>query len=306
MRVLVTGGGGFIGSHIVARLATDGHDVIAVDRVFPEMRREWWQHATFRASVDLSTVSLHRMLAGIDHVLHFAADMGGVGYFHSAKDAPASQHNLRVDLNVLKACRDANVPLFYASSACMYPASRVPLHEGLIGKGPADRLYGEVKRFMTLLLIREPLARVGVFHTIYGPGQEWDGDRVKFPAAICRKVKRDERIDIWGDGSQTRTFLYIDDAVEKILTVALSDVYQGPVNIGSDEEVTIRQCADWLCEHAGREPDYTFSSDRPVGMVTRGCDNGFYDRLYGRTSLTSARTGLARMYEWLPAPASVS
>jgi GDP-D-mannose 3', 5'-epimerase len=308
MNVAVLGGGGFIGSHVVAYLAERGDRVVAVDKQFPEFREEWWSKGA-QLELDLSDRgSVWRAVAGFDRVFHFAADMGGVGYFHSDADAAAAVRNLHLDLTVWKACRDAAVPFFYPSSACIYPETDgLPLHEGLIGAGPADQMYGEEKRFMTLLFEREPLARVGVFHTIYGPGQEWDGPRAKFPPAICRKVMDGGQIEVWGDGSQMRTFLFIDDAVGKIVTVAESPAYGGPVNVGSDEEVTVRECADWLCDHAGVDADYRFRLDKPQGVKLRGCDNSEFDHRYGRPTQVPARDGLCRLFDWLVGrePASI-
>lgn len=311
-RVAILGSGGFIGSHLAARLAADGHDVVAVDLRFPELRREWWINAGRRCLSDLRfdepsdayPTSLSDAIDGADYVFHLAADMGGVGYFHSESDAPAARANIRIDLNVLEACRALRVPFFYASSACAYPHSREPLHEGLLGLGPADQLYGEEKRWMTLMCAQEPLARVGVFHTIYGPGQEHEGPRTKFPPAIAGKVKVAARdggeIEVWGDGSQVRTFLYIDDAVDRVLKVAFAERYDGPVNIGASDEVTIRGCADWLCEHAGIEPRYRFDESKPVGALVRGTDNSLFNARYGQMPTMSTRDGLVRLYDWLP------
>lgn len=311
MRIAVLGGGGFIGSHVAARLAVDGHDVTAVDVSFPDLRREWWERTAQRDRLDLTNpICAHVAVQRADYVLHFAADMGGVGYFHSAADGPAAATNMRIDLNIAEACHDAGVPFFYSSSACAYSTGGQQhgggscLHEGLLGLGPADRLYGEEKRFMALFCGQEPLARVGIFHTIYGPGQEHEGPRTKFPPAIAGKVKAAARsggpIEIWGDGTQMRTFLYIDDAVDRILAVAFADDYDGPVNIGSDEEVTVRECADWLCAHAGVAADYRFDRTKPVGVRARGTDNTLFNYRYGKRPTTSARDGLARLYDWLP------
>lgn len=299
MRVVVLGGGGFVGAHVVAHYARRGDDVLAVDIAFPNTRREWWSQANTTLMGDLRCSLPSTLLASADRVFHLAADMGGVGYFHSDADPLAAAGNMRIDLNVLQACRDARVPFFYACSACALPESDRPLHEGLLGLGPADRLYGEEKRFMAMLLTQEPLARVGIFHTIYGPGQEAVGRRAKFPPAICRKVREGGVIEVWGDGSQMRTFLYVDDAIEKIVAVAEHSTYEGPVNIGSDEEVTVRQCADWLCEHAGIKPRYKFRPDEPTGVSSRGCDNRLYDWRYGRQEVIPARDGLTRLYEWI-------
>lgn len=303
MRAVVLGGGGFIGSHLVAALAERGDHVTAVDLCFPDHRREWWSKGTVEFFDLRRDIPKKSLLAAADQVFHLAANMGGVGFFHSHADPSASADNMRIDLNVLRACRDTQTKLFYASSACALPEHDGPLHEGLLGLGPADQMYGEEKRFMTMLLTRYQLAKVGIFHTIYGPGQETSGERSKFPPAICRKVheasKDGGEIEIWGDGSQMRTFLFIDDAVRKILRVADSGTYAGPVNIGSSEEVTVRQCADWLCDYAGVKPKYRFDLGKPTGVMSRGCDNMLYDKLYGREEQLPARNGLIKLYDWM-------
>lgn len=305
MKAVVLGGGGFIGSHVAASLAEQGHSVKVVDIHFPALRQEWWQKATVNKHDLRLKDRAVKAVDGADFVFHFAADMGGVGYFHSAADAPAATTNMRIDLNVLEACKQAGTPFFYASSACAYPVTgqthdgEHELAEGLLGQGPADQLYGEEKRFMTLLCEQEPLARVGVFHTVYGPGQEWEGPRTKFPPAICRKVKDGGEIEIWGDGSQVRTFLFIDDAVKRIFDVAFG-AYGGAVNIGSDEQVTVRGCAEGLCDHAGVDPVFRFDSSKPTGVAARASDNTIFYERYGQCETVSAADGLGRLFDWLP------
>lgn len=309
MKCVITGGAGFIGSHLAARLARDGHEVTTIDRYYEPVRRDWWSKATRAVTCDLrdstthSDTRLRSLFKHADIVFHLAADMGGVGYFHSDADQGAARNNMRIDLNVLDAVGDTR--LFYASSACALPHNVVNLSEKQLGGGPADQLYGEEKRMMSLLLGKQPNARVGIFHTIYGPGQEHDGPRAKFPPAICGKIKHAKqhggKIEIWGDGTQMRTFLYIDDAVDRILKIATADTYDGPVNVGADEQVTVKQCADWLCAHAGIDtPEYEYRADKPTGVLARSTDNtGFYQR-YGYAPARPAREGLAQLYDWLP------
>lgn len=301
MKVAVLGGGGFIGSHVAARHKAMGDEVTVYDIAYPELRRQWWEQADHIYNRDLRLFSFGET----DFVYHLAADMGGVGYFHSDADPHAALSNALLDAKVIKRCRETETPFFYASSACAYPTTDqhhggdYKLDESLLGLGPADQLYGEAKRFGALLCANDPLARVGIIHTIYGPGQEWQGPRTKFPPAICGKVAQGGEIEIWGDGSQIRTMLYIEDAVDKILTVAHDERYDGPVNVGSDEEVSIRECADWLCDHAGIAPDYRFDTSKPVGVAARSADNSRYDATFGRPDTLTAREGLIRLYEWL-------
>ncbi len=304
MNVLVLGGGGFIGSHLTAKLAGRGDKVFTVDLTYPNERQYWWRQAFHRMTGDLRDPSVIKRAVGISKpelVIHTAADMGGVGYFHSDADRQASLNNLAIDHNVFDAVTD--VPVFYCSSACAYPEGNIVLQEGMLGGGPADAMYGEVKRLFALMAEKQPNVRVGILHTIYGPGQETTGQRSKFPPAICQKVydawKTNGTVEVWGNGEQTRTFLYVDDAVERILKVIDPDHYDGPVNIGSDELVSINQCVDALCAHAGINPTIGWRLDFPVGVTDRGCDNTLFHQRYGPASLTSAATGFARLYDWI-------
>lgn len=258
-RVVVLGAGGFIGSRMVAFLKNKGHWVRAVYRSYPADKSQWLKKADESISADLFSLSdTMRAIAGTDCVFHFAADMGGVGYFSEAQYAP-TLNNVLMDVNVVKACEDLKIPrLFYPSSACIFPTDRqssTGLRENEVLPANADQMYGWEKLFMTLLLDYAPFGvRVGILHTIFGEGQQYTGKRAKFPDSAVYKTimakKKKTSIEIWGDGKQERTFLYIQDALEKIYEITMAKKYWGPVNIASDEVVTIQQCVEWCCEFA--------------------------------------------------------
>jgi GDP-D-mannose 3',5'-epimerase len=308
MRYTVTGAAGFIGANLVARLKSQGHWVRAVDiKRTPHRAHLYEQADDLRLDCDLRRGD-QGCAQGVDRVFHLAADHGGAGYFYSDADFKAANNNLTIDRNVLRAAMAAGVErLFFASSACTYPvdiqgvAARA-LRESDLGKGEGEQLYGAAKRMSTLLMegAREHGidARSGVFHTIYGPGQDYLEPRAKFPTALCRKLIEDPtRVEVWGDGTQVRTFLFIDDALDRIQTV-IEEPYSGPVNVGSDEDVTVQQCAEWAAEAAGASPEWVYT-DGPTGVAHRAADNTEWNARYGETPLTSARDGFARTYEWL-------
>jgi GDP-D-mannose 3', 5'-epimerase len=309
-RYSITGASGFIGANMVKRLKDDGHWVRAVDiKETPEREHLYSLADEVWVASDLRDWERAREATdGVDIVIHLAADHGGAGYFYSDADFKAANNNLRIDSNVLQTAIAQGVEkLFFASSACTYPVDiqgkgAKPLTEDLLGQGEGEQLYGMAKRMSTLLMegSREHGfdARSGVFHTIYGPTQDHLEPRAKFPTAVCRKmIENPERVEIWGDGTQVRTFLYIDDALDKILTV-LDEPYEGPVNIGSDVEVTVQQCADWVAEAAGADPEWVYT-DGPVGVAHRSSDNTEYERRYGRQKLTSPKEGFRKLYEWM-------
>jgi len=309
-RYLITGASGFIGANMVARLKDEGHFVRAVDiKETPERSHLYERADEVWVGSDLRILERAREATeGVEIVFHFAADHGGAGYFYSDADFKAAVNNLRIDTNVLQTAVAQGVErLFFASSACTYPVDiqgkgALPLTEDLLGQGEGEQLYGMAKRMSTLLMegSREHGfdARSGVFHTIYGPTQDHLEPRAKFPTAICRKIiENPERVEVWGDGTQVRTFLYIDDALDKILTV-MDQPYDGPVNVGSDEEVTVQECCEWAAEAAGVSPEWIYT-DGPTGVAHRSADNSEWTRRYGRQELTTAQHGFARLYRWM-------
>jgi nucleoside-diphosphate-sugar epimerase len=245
-----------------------------------------------------------------DYVIHLAADMGGVGYFHAHDYYPALDNAL-VTRNVLLACEKANVSrLFYASSACAYPielqqGQSVPkLHEGLLDEGTPDQMYGREKLTGLRLCERAPFdARVGILHTVYGPYQEREGERMKFPAAVATKAIRSkqtgEPLHLWGDGTQQRSYLYVDDAVEMILAVMFRDEYSGPVNIGYEGARSCDQIARVCLDYVGADVPVEHSDDGPTGVLARDCDLSKFTDLYGFGPKVTPEDGFPLFIDWL-------
>lgn len=312
-RYAVTGSSGFIGACLVARLNKQGHWVRAVDvKVTPERAHLYGQADEVWTASDLRDSERAREATeNVDRVVHLAADHGGAGYFHGPMDFKAAINNLRIDTNVLQSAMAQGVDrLFFASSACTYPidiqgVGAAPLTEDLLGQGEGEQLYGFAKRMSTKLMegARDHGfdARCGVFHTIYGPAQDEEEPRAKFPTAICRKIlENPNRVEVWGDGTQVRTFLFIEDALDKIQTVLDADTYDGPVNVGSDEEVTVQQCAEWAADALNADPEWVYT-DGPVGVAHRASDNTEWESRYGTAAKVSAKEGFTRLARFMDA-----
>jgi nucleoside-diphosphate-sugar epimerase len=310
-RFTVTGSSGFIGANMVARLKDQGHWVRAVDvKETPERANLYERADEVWVASDLRDWERAREATdGVDRVIHLAADHGGAGYFYSDADMKAAINNLRIDTNVLQTAMSQGVDrLFFASSACTYPVDiqgkgAAPLTEDLLGSGEGEQLYGFAKRMSTKLMegAREHGfdARSGVFHTIYGPSQDEEEPRAKFPTAICRKIlENPARVEVWGDGTQVRTFLFITDALDKIQTVIDADSYAGPVNIGSDEEVTVQECCEWAADALGASPEWVYT-DGPVGVAHRASDNTEWVNRYGTTPRVTAKQGFQKLARFM-------
>lgn len=310
-RILITGAGGFIGSNLIPFLKDKGHFVRAVDIDFPEMRAKLGKRADEVLTIDLrEQVGSDIATKEIDYVIHLAADMGGVGYFHK-EDYYPYLNNMQIDMNILRSCEKNNVKrLFYSSSACIYPIhlqmdlDNVPsLSENMIFPANSDQMYGWEKLMMTMLCQRSPIdCRVGIFHTIFGPYQEIEGERMKFPTAIATKVleskKTGQPIEIWGNGSQIRSFCNIYDAMEKIYLV-LTDNYKGPVNIGSDEALTVKEVAEMCCEITDTPKNFIFNDKQPSGVLARNCDNTRFEQIYGYKNKFTTKEGFEKLINWL-------
>lgn len=301
------GGGGFIGANLVRRLVAKEHQVTAVDVAFPG----WRPVDSDRWTLDLRNPSQAACaVAGVDWVFHLAADMGGVGYFHGPADFGAATTNGLITANVLRACVAERVPrVFLASSACAYPIELqdrpgrpVKLPESYVGHGTPDALYGAEKLQALRLAAKVPGARVGILHTVYGPLQEHEGRRMKFPAAVATKAlaaRHTGELELWGDGRQMRSYLHVDDAVERIVRVMGADNYEGPVNIGAEGAVTCREVAELCCDVLGIEARITTNEAEPSGVLARDCDNREFDRRYGKGPDMGLRAGFTSMLGWL-------
>lgn len=313
MKILITGASGFIGSNMIKFLKEKGHYVRAVGRKFNNGRSEMYKYADEIVALDLREFkSCVLACEGMDYVIHLAADMGGVGYFHK-QDYTPFMVNMTMDMNILQACELMKVKrLYYASSACIYPIN-IQMREGDAPKleenllnysADSDQMYGWEKLMMTKLCERSPLdARVGIQHTIFGPYQEIEGERMKFPTAIATKAlkaKEDGKsIEIWGNGKQIRTFMYIDDCLEKIYEVLMADEYHGAVNIGSEEDVTVTGVAEICCEILGINPGFKYTKDKPSGVLARSCSNRKYETFYKYKNKYSTKHGFEKLLTWL-------
>lgn len=311
-RYLVTGAAGFVGANLTARLKRQGHWVRGVDIKTSPWREHLYGLADEFQRADLRVAANAQIVCeNIDRVYHLAADHGGMGYLTGPVDFKVAKNNLAIDRNMLHAMVDNDVErALFASSACGYPIDiqdrdGSPLSERDWGKAPAQGLYGEAKRMTALMFEGARVngvldARSAIFHQLYGPTQDWQDPRAKFPPAICRKmIENPARVEIWGDGTQVRTFIYIEDALDRIQTV-MGEPYEGPVNLGSDEVVTVQQCAEWVAEIAGAAPEWVYV-DGPTGVMHRTCDNSEWNRRYGPSRFMRVRDGFAAMYEWLRA-----
>jgi nucleoside-diphosphate-sugar epimerase len=310
-RVLVNGAGGFIGSHLVRRLRNEGFWVRGVDLKYPEFSRSLAHEFVIGDLRDPGVAAA--AVEGIEDVYQLAADMGGAGYiFTGEHDACVMHNSASINLNTVESGRKAGVKrLFYSSSACIYPErnqmdSDNPncAEESAYPAAPYSE-YGWEKLFSERLYLAYARnygmeVRIARFHNIFGPEGSWRGGREKAPAAICRKVAEvpaNGEIEIWGDGLQTRSFLYIDECLEGVRRLMESN-FQGPVNIGSDEMVTIKQLAEMAMRIAGKHLRIRHIPG-PLGVRGRNSDNRLIAQKLGWAPSAPLEQGLRRTFEWI-------
>lgn len=311
-KILVLGAGGFIGGHLVKRLKRDGHWVRGVDLKLPQYGET---PADDFIVGDLRDPDLCRTAvdARFDEVYQLAADMGGAGYiFTGANDAEIMHNSATINLNVLDACRRRMVGrVFYASSACIYPQENQTSVEAPVCREdtayPAnpDSDYGWEKLFSERLYLaygrnHGMAVRIARYHNVFGPEGAWDNGREKAPAAVCRKVARAEdggEVEVWGDGRQSRSFLYIDECLEGTLRLMRSDFGQ-PVNIGSEEMVSIDQLVAEVAAVAGKRVRIRHVPG-PQGVRGRRSDNGLIRSVLGWAPEQPLRAGLEHTYRWI-------
>jgi len=309
--VLVGGAGGFIGSHLVRRLKKEGFWVRGVDLKYPEFSTSAADEFIIGDLRDVSAVE--KVLRDIDEVYQLAADMGGAGYiFTGEHDAEVMHNSATINLSMLEVGRKNGVhKFFYSSSACIYPEhnQRDPdnpkCSEDSAYPAHPDSEYGWEKLFSERLYLSY-MRNYGIevhiarFHNIFGPEGTWKGGREKAPAAICRKVAEAAdcwSIEIWGDGKQTRSFLYIDECVEAVRRFMESD-FAGPVNIGSEEMISINGLAELVMGIAGKELSIRHISG-PLGVRGRNSDNRLIAQKLGWKSSRPLREGLQQTYDWI-------
>lgn len=311
--ILVAGGGGFVGGHLVVRLRQLGHQVRAVD-IKP--LGDWYQVVPGVENIvaDLRLAeNCTRACSGVGGVYQLAGATGGMGFIQ--KNKAQCMLSVLITTHMLQAAAAANVGrFFYSSSACVYNAEKqasadvVALKEEDAYPALAEDGYGWEKLFSERMCrhFREDFGldtRVARYHNVYGPHGTWEGGREKAPAAICRKVihakmSGDQSIEIWGDGRQTRSFMYIDDCIRGTIDIAASDIAD-PINLGSNELVTINRLVDIAEEIAGTKLRRTYDPGGPTGVNGRNSDNTRIKQSLGWEPSIRLRDGMERTYRWI-------
>lgn len=311
-RVIVFGGGGFIGHHLIKRLKNGSNYVIGIDIKLPEFEKT---HADEFILGDLSEQYFVNSLNlnDIDEAYQLAAEMGGAGYiFSELNDAHIMYKSSLINLNVLNACNINKVKkVFFSSTACVYPffnqtdvANPICNEDSAYPASPdseygweklyAERLYLSFKKNFSLDI------KIGRFHNVYGPMGTYDGGREKVPAAICRKVanaNHGDRIDVWGDGLQTRSFLYIDDCLNAIQLLMHSE-HAGPFNIGSEEMISINDFTRMIIEISGKQLSIN-NIPGPLGVRGRRSDNTLIKLNLNWEPKYNLNEGVQILYNWV-------
>ena len=336
---LVFGAGGFIGSHMVKRLKNEGYWVRGCDLKYPDFSKteadefiigdltdniHMRRVCQFRGYQGNYYNSIpYKMIEFFDEIYQFAADMGGAGYiFTGENDADIMQNSSVINLNLLKELvkMTRDYPLcteypkvFYSSSACMYPAynqedpNNPDCREESAYPAAPDSEYGWEKLFSERLYFAYAKnygipVRVARYHNIFGPEGTWDGGKEKAPAAMCRKVAylsdNGGEIEVWGDGEQTRSFLYVDECIEATRRLMESD-FQGPVNIGSEEMVTINQLVDTVAKVSGKNVEKNHKLDAPLGVRGRNSNNDLIREKLGWDYSMTLEEGIEKTYKWI-------
>jgi GDP-D-mannose 3',5'-epimerase len=313
-KVVVCGAGGFIGGHLVKSLLDDGVDVIRAIDVKPI--DEWYQASkgTENLTADLKDLgNCERAVEGATAVFNLAADMGGMGFIENNK--ALCMLSVLINTHLLMAAQRASLSrFFFSSSACVYNADKqrdanvIPLKEADAYPALAEDGYGWEKLFSERMCrhFEEDFGlqcRVARYHNVYGPLGTWTGGREKAPAAICRKVLEAKlsgkhEIEIWGDGNQTRSFMYIDDCTKGSRMIMESDIHE-PINLGSSEIVTINQLVDIAEQFAGIKLKRNYNLNAPKGVNGRNSDNTLIQKYLGWEPSTALREGLRKTYDWI-------
>ena len=310
---LVLGAGGFIGGHMVKRLKSEGYWVRGVDK---KLHEHEYSHADDFQLADLTLQSDVQKVIDqqFDEVYQLAADMGGAGYINTnLYDADVMHNSATINLNVLHRCKEMQIKkVFFSSSACVYneelQSSNVnpDCRESSAYPAHPDSEYGWEKLFSERLFhaynrqhgMQNKVAR---FHNIFGPYGTWDGGKEKFPAAVCRKIAKandGDEIEIWGDGEQTRSFLYIDDCIEGVRHLMNSETFHGPVNIGADQMISINDTVDLVASIAGKTIRKKHI-DGPTGVRGRNSNNELIEEKLNWRPSQNLKEGLKETYRWI-------
>ena len=312
-KIVIAGAGGFIGGHLVREMISRGHKVRAVD-IKP--LNEWYQIQDDADNLVLDLrlrENCYRAVNGYNEIFNLAADMGGMGFIENNK--AACMISVLINTHLLIASRDCGIErFFYASSACVYNGQKQtdPDNPGLKESDayPAlaedgygwEKLFSErmCRHFMEDFGLTTRIAR---FHNVYGPSGTWDGGREKAPAAICRKVigagiTGKKEIMIWGDGLQTRSFMFIDDCIKGIIDIMYSNINE-PLNLGSSEMVSINQLVDIVEDIAGYKLERKYDLTAPKGVRGRNSDNTLIRKYLNWEPSIPLRTGMKKTYDWI-------
>jgi len=313
-KILIVGAGGFIGGHLANRLLKDGNSIVAVDIKPKEYWFQDFEEAKNYYAMDMKDIgNCKKVLKKIDYVFNMACNMGGMGFIENNK--AECMQSVLINTNLLISCKENKIErYFFSSSACAYNKTKQQevFVEGLREEDayPADpedgygweKLFSErmCRHFMEDYGIPVRIAR---YHNIYGPYGTFDGGREKAPAALCRKVlnakKNENKIEVWGDGEQTRTFLYIDDCIEGTLRLFESE-YSEPINIGSDEQVSINQMIDIIEDiSATKRLERIYQLDKPKGVRGRSSNNDLVKKVLDWSFKIKLKEGLKETYDWI-------
>lgn len=307
---LVLGAGGFIGSHLVKSLKEEGFWVRGVDLHYPE---HWATFADEFVIADLrSQEQVDRVIdRSFDEVYQLAADMGGIGYISSNNNASILSNSALININVLKRAEQKGVRgVFFSSSACIYPEhnqldpNNFTCEESTAYPAHPDTEYGWEKLFSERLYLSYNKDygmknKVGRYHNVFGPYGTWRGGKEKAPAAICRKVaEAKDSVEVWGDGEQLRSFLYVDECVKFTKAFYREKDYFYPINIGSTETVSINTLVDLVCDIAGKTLTKVHV-EGPTGVRARTSDNELVKFILGEAPKEDLRKGLEETYKWI-------
>ena len=314
-KILVVGAGGFIGGHLTNRLLGNGNSIIASDIKPKEYWFQDFENAKNFYSMDMKDISNCRQATeGIDYVFNMACNMGGMGFIENNK--AECMQSVLINTNLLISCKENGIKkYFFSSSACAYNTSKQQKvfinglkEEDAYPAYPEDgygweKLFSErmCRHFMEDYGIQVRIAR---YHNIYGPYGTYDGGREKSPAALCRKVikankNNEKKIEVWGDGMQTRSYLYIDDCIDGTLRLFNSN-YSDPVNIGSDEQVSINQMIEIIEDVSGtKKLERVYQLDKPKGVRGRSSNNDLVKKVLNWSFKIKLKEGLKKTYDWI-------